>query len=131
MLFLDALGKRFYVDWDRAAETVVAALRLAAGQTPQDQSLAALIDELSSGSPAFRCLWARQIVRAKTNERKRYNHPMIGPLTLMNQSFDVRGAPGQQLLVMQPERGTEDVNQVARLRALAIRLNSSSSGDGL
>ena len=129
MIFLDGHGKSFYADWDRTAEIVVAGLRLAAGQTPQDQALTALIDELSSGSPEFCDLWARQIVRAKTNELKRYIHPIIGPVMLMYQAFDVRNAPGQQLIVMQPERGTDAVEQVEQLRVIAVRLNSSSSGD--
>lgn len=99
MVFLDPAGRSFYEPWDRAAESSVASLRLAVGRRPADESLRRVIAELSSASEEFRELWARQDVRAKTNEIKHLRHPRAGMLTFAYQSFDVRDAPGQQLVV--------------------------------
>jgi len=124
MCFLDPLGRTFYADWTLTAEGAVAALRLAAGQTPHDQRLTTLVEELSGASQEFRAMWSSQIVRAKTNELKHLRHPAVGDLALDYQSFDVRGAPGQQLVVFSAEPASPTAN---RLRQLASRATAAST----
>jgi hypothetical protein len=63
----------------------------------------------SAPSPSegrFTDLWNTHTVRGKTQEAKNLSHPDVGPLTLTYQAFDVRDAPGQQLIVYQAEPGS-------------------------
>ena len=116
MAFLDPLGRTFYDEWERAAESTVASLRLAAGLAPNDPRVTQLVDELSAESDDFGGMWERQTVRAKTKEIKRFNHPEAGPLKFSYQSFDVRGVPGQQLVVFGALPGDDSVARLTSLR---------------
>ncbi|HEX4833295.1 MAG TPA: hypothetical protein VH478_19620 [Trebonia sp.] len=62
-LFLDPAGPRFYPDWERQAQDVVAMLRTEAGRTPHDKAQSNLIGELSTRSDHFRTWWAAHNVR--------------------------------------------------------------------
>jgi len=119
MLFLDPLGRSFYADWRRTAEGTVASLRLAAGQAPDDHELSDLVDELCVASGEFRTLWGSQMVRAKTNEVKRFRHPDVGDLQLTYQSFDVRDVPGQQFVVFGAQPGTSSAEKLRQLANLS------------
>jgi transcriptional regulator with XRE-family HTH domain len=119
MVFLDPVARRFYRDWDRAAASTAAHLRLAAGVAPHDPLLRALIDELEASSEPFRALWARQEVRGKTREAKRLRHAAVGELTLSYLAFDVRSAPGQELIVYQAEPDGHSAEKIAQLGRLA------------
>ncbi|MEU6716357.1 helix-turn-helix transcriptional regulator [Nonomuraea sp. NPDC046802] len=119
MTFLDPEGRRFYVDWQRAAEAAVANLRAAAGARPDDPDVATLVEELTAGSAEFASLWARQGVRGKTHEPKRFHHAEVGHLELTYQAFDVRSAPGQQLVVYQAEAGSPSSQALTLLGSLA------------
>ena len=45
-------------------------------------------------------------------------HPEVGPLTLAVQTFDVRAAPGQQLVVYHAEAGSSSSRALTLLGAL-------------
>ncbi|MCO5992081.1 helix-turn-helix transcriptional regulator [Actinoallomurus rhizosphaericola] len=108
MTFLDRAGRSFYTDWDRAAQATVANLRQAAGFDPNDPRLAELVRTLTDQSADFARLWNAHTVRGKTRDAKRFLHPDVGPLTLTYQAFDVRDAPGQQLVIYHAEPGGTD-----------------------
>jgi transcriptional regulator with XRE-family HTH domain len=99
MTFLDPAGRDFYVDWERAAHSAAAHLRLAEGHDPRQPRLLELLDELITGSSTFRDLWERHNVRGKTRESKQFRHPDVGLLTLDYETFDVLSSPGLQLIV--------------------------------
>jgi len=99
MTFLDRAGRTFFVDWRRSAEACVANLRLALGHDPHRRRAHDLVEEVGAASAEFRRLWQRNDVRGKTHEAKTFRHSVVGELTLTYHAFDVRGAPGQQLIV--------------------------------
>ncbi|WP_029901709.1 helix-turn-helix transcriptional regulator [Nocardia brasiliensis] len=118
MTFLDPAGRRFYTRWDWTAQATVANLRVAVGRTPHDPGLRRLVTELDENSPHFRTLWETHQVRGKTREPKHLMHPDVGPLTLTYQAFDVRSAPGQQLIIYQAEPATPSAHALTLLGSL-------------
>ena len=121
MAFLDPAGRTFYVDRARAHESAVGNLRAALGHDPLDPRLHELVAELSAGSVEFARLWAAHEVRGKTRAAKELEHPAVGRLVLTYQSFDVRDAPGQQLVVYQAESGSRSADALALLAAVPAR----------
>ncbi|WP_280446766.1 helix-turn-helix transcriptional regulator [Nocardia brasiliensis] len=118
MTFLDPAGQQFYARWDWTAQATVANLRVAAGRNPHDPALRCLVAELSEGSAHFRALWDTHQVRGKTREPKHLIHPEVGPLTLTYQAFDVRSAPGQQLVIYHAEPATLSAHALALLSSV-------------
>jgi transcriptional regulator with XRE-family HTH domain len=118
MTFLDPAGRDFYTRWDWTAHATVANLRHAAGIDPDNPRLNALIDSLTEQSTAFSTLWQAHTVRGKTQDAKQLNHPDVGPLTLTYQAFDVRDAPGQQLVIYHAEPGSSSAEALSLLGAI-------------
>jgi transcriptional regulator with XRE-family HTH domain len=118
MTFLDPAGRQFYQDWDRAAQAVVANLRQAAGFDPEHPRLGELVDTLTEHSAVFRRLWAEHSVRGKTRDAKQLLHPDVGALSLTYQSFDVRDAPGQQLVIYHAEPCSPSAHALTLLGSL-------------
>ncbi|MCT9092246.1 helix-turn-helix transcriptional regulator [Streptomyces sp. ASQP_92] len=103
MAFLDPAARRFYPLWDRTAEATVANLREAAGFEPSGPRLRELVTLLGERSPEFARLWTAHAVRGKARDAKRLHHPEVGALSLTYHAFDVRDAPGQQLIIYHAE----------------------------
>ncbi|MFK8844776.1 helix-turn-helix domain-containing protein [Streptomyces sp. Ac-502] len=118
MVFADPAGRSFYADWNRAAEATVANLRQATGQDPDDPRLRELVRTLTGHSPDFARLWAAHAVRGKTRDAKHLLHPDVGPLALTYQAFDVRDAPGQQLVIYHAEPGSPSAQALSLLGTL-------------
>lgn len=118
MIFLDPVSTVFFADWRRSAESSVANLQLALGFDTHDASTLALVDELSAGSQAFADLWTGKDARGKTREAKTFVHSAVGSMTLEFNAFDVRSAPGQQLIVYGAEPGSSSDHALKMLGAL-------------
>ncbi|MEC3975905.1 helix-turn-helix transcriptional regulator [Amycolatopsis sp. H20-H5] len=116
-MFLDPAARAFYQNWQHAAVNTVAGFRLAAGEVPDDPRVRAVISEADASSSSFRELWARNEARGKSAEVKTFVHPEVGPITLRMQTFDVRSAPGQQLIVYHAEPGSRSAHALTLLQA--------------
>jgi transcriptional regulator with XRE-family HTH domain len=125
-MFLDPAARSFYADWAHAAVNTVAGFRLASGETPHDPRARHLVRDLVSQSPEFARIWSRQEARGKSAEVKTFIHRDVGRLTLRMQTFDVRSAPGQQLVVYHAEPGSSSAHAIRLLGSVA----ATSDRDG-
>jgi hypothetical protein len=105
-VFLNPKAPEFLVDWDRAADDVVASLRAEAGRDPYDRRLTDLIGELSTRSEDFRVRWAAHNVRFHRTGMKRLHHSLVGELTLNYEAFDLPADEGQRMIVYTAEPGS-------------------------
>ncbi|MYW05209.1 helix-turn-helix transcriptional regulator [Streptomyces sp. SID3343] len=104
--FLDPASRRFYPDWDQAADVAVAILRTEAGRNPHDKDLHDLVGELSTRSDDFRTRWGAHNVRHHGTGTKRYHHPTIGELTLAYEGLEMAAEPGLTLTIYAAEPGS-------------------------
>ncbi|MEH0449730.1 MULTISPECIES: helix-turn-helix domain-containing protein [unclassified Streptomyces] len=93
LVFLDAHTRDLYVDWTGKASAVVGNLRLVAGQYPQDGALHSLLGELSAKSTEFASMWADHRVKACTVAEYEMRHPLVGSLTVMQQTLSQGEGP--------------------------------------
>ena len=99
------------------ARATVHALHLNAGYDPNNPAIMALLDELLPVD-AFRTLWNDQTVAGLARAYKVFMHPSVGRIELTYQTFEVRDAPGQQLLVGTPAIGSSSADALALLGSL-------------
>lgn len=125
-IFLDPVASSFYGHHRAAAVNTVAGFRLVTSAAPHDPRTIALVEQLHAASPEFREIWRRNDARGKTAEVKTFHHPDVGELTLRMQTFDVRAAPGQQLVVYHAEPGSPSAQAVALLGTLAATADTRS-----
>ncbi|MCX4391436.1 helix-turn-helix transcriptional regulator [Streptomyces sp. NBC_00053] len=104
--FLDPTSRRFYPDWDQAADIAVAILRTEAGRNPHDKDLHDLVGELSTRSDDFRTRWGAHNVRHHGTGTKRFHHHTVGDLTLAYEGLDMAAEPGLTLTIYTAEPGS-------------------------
>ena len=124
--FLDPASRDFYPDWDRFAEMCVAIMRTEAGRDPHDTELQDLVGELSTRSDTFRTLWGAHDVRTHGSGIKRFNHPLVGELTLAYEGLALAADPGLSLTIYTAEPGSPSAE---RLNLLASWAASSVAVD--
>jgi len=128
-VFLDPDARSFYPDWDLVARNTVAGFRVLQGRTPHDPRIRELIAELSRRSPEFVGMWERHEAKGKRLDSKRFNHPQVGPLTLRINAFDVRSAPGQELIVYHAEPASRSAEALALLGTLSATRAQAQPAD--
>ncbi|MEU5144648.1 helix-turn-helix transcriptional regulator [Streptomyces sp. NPDC021139] len=104
--FLDPASRRFYPDWDLAADIAVAILRTEAGRNPHDKDLHDLVGELSTRSDDFRTRWGAHNVRHHGTGTKRFHHHTVGDLTLAYEGLEMAAEPGLTLTIYTAEPGS-------------------------
>lgn len=113
--FLYDDSRRFYPDWDTAADTCVAILRTEAGRDPHDKTLHDLIGELSTRSEEFRRRWARHDVRLHGAGTKYFHHTLVGDLELAYESVDMISDPGLTLTIYAAEPASPTAHALSLL----------------
>ena len=117
--FLDPRATRFWADWDRAAHDTVAILRSEAGRHPYDRGLTDLIGELSTRSDVFRGMWASHDVKFHRTGAKVFNHPVVGPIELEFEAFELPADDGLTVLAYSAPPGTAAADSLALLASWA------------
>ncbi|WP_246572324.1 helix-turn-helix domain-containing protein [Kineosporia corallincola] len=118
MHFLDPHNRELYADWAAKAQAVVGNLRLTAGQHPDDPLLAELIGQLSMSSPEFSRLWGDHRVKPCPTADYELRHPLVGSLTVTQQSLRAVQAPEQILVTCTAARGSGSARALALLAQL-------------
>lgn len=80
--FLNPKASEFFVNWHDVANDVIGVLHAEVGRDPSDKRLSDLIGELSTRSEEFRVPWAAHDVKLHRAGTKRFQHPVVGDLTL-------------------------------------------------
>jgi transcriptional regulator with XRE-family HTH domain len=128
-LYLDPAAHDFFIDWERAADDIVAMLRLEAGRHPYDKSLTNLIGELSTRSEEFRHRWASHDVRFHRTGSKRLHHPVVGNLTLHFEAMTLASEPDLTLLIYTAEPGTASADALQLLASWAATHAETAAAD--
>ena len=116
MLFLDPHCRELYADWKRKARAVVGNLRVAVGRHPEDRLLAELIGELTMKSPEFVDLWGDHRVTPCDADSYELHHPVVGRVTVTQQTLAIARSPGQSLVVCTAPAGSPSEEALALLR---------------
>lgn len=126
LVFFDPQARDFYTDWRAIAENAVAGLRLSHGTSPDDPRVRAVLAQLLEHSGEFREIWAHHDARGKALATKTFRHAAVGVLELSMQTFDVRAAPGQELVVYQAEPVSASAERLALLGSLAATRDANA-----
>ncbi|MFD8076085.1 helix-turn-helix transcriptional regulator [Streptomyces sp. NPDC059718] len=105
-VFLHDAARTLYADWAETAREVVGALRLHASHHPHDPQLAQLVGELSEVDRDFRRWWAEHDVYRPQCGSTRYNHPLVGELTLDYEALNAPDDPHQALVLSTANPGS-------------------------
>lgn len=125
--FLDPASRDFYPDWDLFAQMCVGVMRAEAGRDPHDRGLQDLVGELSTRSETFRRLWADHNVRTHGTGTKRFNHPVVGELTLAYEELAVTAEPGLVLLIYTAEPGSPSAERLQLLASWAAPADTTKN----
>lgn len=107
-------------DRERLDRSAVANARAARARYPDDAVLRGLVDELARTSPRFADLWAQRPVEDRRVDRKTFEVPGIGRLTL---DCDALAVPDddQRLVVYSATPGTRDAEMLDLLRVVGLQ----------
>ena len=128
LVFLDAHTRELYADWPAKARAVVGNLRLVAGRHPQDARLTSLVGELTTRSADFARLWADHRVRACDTAEYDLRHPLVGPLTVGQQTLTGASEPEQSVVMVTAVPGSASA---AALKLLAQATMATAAAPAL
>jgi transcriptional regulator with XRE-family HTH domain len=128
-MFLDPAAPAFYENWDRLADDTVALLRAEAGRNPYDKALTELIGELSTRSETFRTRWADHNVRFHRSGVKRFQHPVVGAVTLTYEVLELAADAGLVLNAYSAEPGTADADALNLLASWTATVAADREAD--
>ncbi|MEV7074979.1 helix-turn-helix transcriptional regulator [Streptomyces sp. NPDC093990] len=119
ILFTHPRARDVFPDWRLVTSATVYALRLNAARFSDVPEIDALVQELLEASAEFRALWEDQKAGGLTRAFKVFVHPEAGRIELTYESFDVRAAPGQELLVGSAQPGSRSAQALTYLASMA------------
>jgi hypothetical protein len=109
------------------ASITVAILRTEAGRDPYNRDLSDLVGELSTRSQPFRERWAAHNVRLHRTGLKRFQHPVVGELSLGYESMDLDGGQGQRFTAYTAEPGSSAHDALKLLASWSVTVDSPAT----
>ena len=119
LLFTDPRLRSLYPEWEELARAVVSYMRMEAARKPDDPRLAELVGDLSIRDAQFRQWWAGTHVAVKRRGTRRYDHPVVGEITLDWDALTSDAEPDQQLVVFTAEPGSRSEQALRELATWA------------
>ena len=116
-VFLDPSTRGLLTDWVSRARDLVGVLRREADLHPDDRGLAALVGELCVKDATFRTWWDEYPVHVDGSGEERFQHPVVGSLTLHCETLRVSGDDDLSFLVHTAPAGSRDADALALLGA--------------
>ena len=102
VLFLDAVTRRMFIDWENETAVAIAAFRADAGRDIGDPDYQELINDLVEMSPQWASLWTKQDVRGRPEGLKKLQHHALGRINLDFTIFQVAEQPSLRLYLYTP-----------------------------
>jgi transcriptional regulator with XRE-family HTH domain len=102
MVFLDPNAKTLYYDWEAVARMAVAAFRADVARAGAMAEVAAMVEELSRSSPAFKAMWQDNAVADSVHAMKDLRHPVLGTISFEASTFGVDGRQDLTMVVFLP-----------------------------
>jgi transcriptional regulator with XRE-family HTH domain len=116
--FLHPGATEFYSDWEDMAGAAVEILR--AGS---DHDLSDLVGELCTGSEPFRERWATHDARPHRTGVKRFQHPVVGELSLAQETLALTAEAGLTLTAYTAEPGSPAHDALKLLASWSATVN--------
>ena len=123
MVFLDPHAQTLYHDWEAAARMAVAGFRADVARAGAMAGVAAMVDELSRSSAAFKAMWQENDVSDSAHAMKELRHPLLGTISFEVSIFGVDGRQDLTMMVFLP--ATTDIAQ--QIVSLVEEQNKSHS----
>ena len=119
LLFTDPTLRQRLVDWEGAAQHILALFRVSTAQDVGAAWRTELVGELACASAEFRVWWPRHDIAGVPQAGKIINHPAVGTLSLRPNPLQVGHAPDLWMLVYTPETETDTAAKLERLTRAA------------
>jgi transcriptional regulator with XRE-family HTH domain len=119
-LFREPMARERIVNWADFAASSVATMRMELGRHPEDQLLAAAVEQLRRTDPDVARWWDDHTVRDYASVRKRIAHPEAGPLHFNIEVVTAPHVPDQHLVVYTVEPDSATARALTFLTSWAI-----------
>jgi transcriptional regulator with XRE-family HTH domain len=113
-------------DHEMLSRNYAANLRAVDGRWADDHELHELIDHLVRESEEFAEIWERHEVASRIDTRKRFIHPLVGPMTLDCQILTSENLM-ERLVVFTATAGSDDAKQLELLAVIGTQEISSEA----
>ncbi|HEX6342557.1 helix-turn-helix transcriptional regulator [Umezawaea sp.] len=117
-VFLEPAMRDLVVNWEAEARNAASYLRMASSDQPDDRLLAELIGDLSIRSAEFARIWATHPVAECLHSVRQYDHPLVGRMTLNEESLRLPDDPGQRVIFSGAAPGSDSAERLRLLDSL-------------
>lgn len=115
LMFTHPLTRVLLVNWEKAAQGLLALFRASTERYVGEPWLKALVAELECASPEFRVWWPQHAIQATYTGKKELNHPLVGRLVLQPTTLQVTDAPDLRMVIYMPVAEANTARKLAQL----------------